>query len=380
MGDVEASKNESVVMDAAGLYLPALDLHLDPTRPVRRAFLSHAHGDHAAGLASGTVLASPETLALLETRTRTKALGAHAIGWGETAALTFEGAAAELRIAPAGHMLGAAQLVVDVGGKRLVYTGDYRSGPGTTHGIGAPVPCDELVIESTFALPIFAFPDRDATRASIVAWCRETLASGATPVLLAHALGKAQVLTVDLAAAGIPVVAHGAAYRMCEAYEALGVDVGIARGLVAPYASLARDDAATNALEGGKKKAKRAPRTAPTSVVIVPPYASRMLRDKGDEGAELRASAREVRVALVSGWALLDAPLEQRRADAGFALSDHADHDDLVATALATGARRVYATHGNAAALARALTLRGVDAVALDAPPTDSFEAAGDAP
>jgi putative mRNA 3-end processing factor len=76
-------------------------------------------------------------------------------------------------------------------------------------------------------------------------------------------------------------------------------------------------------------------------------------------------------VALVSGWALLDAQLERHRADAGFVLSDHADHVDLLETIESTGARRVYTTHGDAEALAYILTQRGIDAVPLAARPID---------
>ncbi len=52
----------------------------------------------------------------------------------------------------------------------------------------------------------------------------------------------------------------------------------------------------------------------------------------------------------------------RRGLDRGFALSDHADWPGLLAAIEATGAERVLATHGSAAALARFLTGRGLDA------------------
>jgi putative mRNA 3-end processing factor len=322
-----------VELDAAGLLLPALGLHVDPHAPVARAFVSHAHGDHA-GATAGETIASRETLALMEARGGPRA--ARALDWGDAVELPLAGGgAARVSIAPAGHVLGAAQLVVDHPGGRLVYTGDYRTGVGATHAEGAPVECDELVVESTFALPIFRFPDRDRVRQDLVAFCRARLDEGLVPVVLAYALGKAQSVIHDLVEAQVPVVAHGAAYKMCAAYEALGVPLGLADGRVRAYADEPK----------GKIKA----------TLVIPPRAAAQMTKK-------RANAA---VALVSGWALLDAQLERHRADAGFVLSDHADHVDLLETIEATGARRVYTTHGDAEALARILVRRGIDAVPL---------------
>jgi len=350
----------AVTLTEAGLYVPEVDLHLDPHAPVRRAFVSHAHADHAAGLASGEVYGSPETLALLATRARAPLAGARPIAWDGAAELAGAHGTVRLTLQAAGHVLGAAQLVVDRPSGRLAYTGDYRSGSGRTHATGSPVRCDELVLESTFALPIFRWPDRAATVAEVVAFCRAALLAGETPVLLAWALGKAQELCAELVHEGLSVVAHGAVLRMCEAYEALGVPVGVAAGGVTPYARWKEASA-------GKGRARREPR----EVLILPPHdGPRMLRSK---------DARASRVALVSGWAVIDAQLEQRRAEAGFALSDHADTDDLVATARASGARRVVTVHGDAAALARVLSLAGIEATALDTPALDVLAAASDA-
>lgn len=305
---------------SAGLFLPALDLYLDPSREVPRAFVSHAHGDHGGGFASGTVLASRETLGLLAARHGPIA-GALAID--APLEMATPAGMARVSLAPAGHVLGATQLVVDHPGGRFVYTGDYRTGAGRTHATGAPVPCDTLAIESTFALPIFRWPDREATMAALVEWCR-----AGDALVLAYALGKAQEIIHALTGAGLPVSAHGAVLKMCEAYEALGVPVGAVR----PYAE-----------EKKKKGAK--------GVLVAPPGAAAQL-SKGR------------RVAYVSGNALVDAHVDRYRADAAFVLSDHADFDDLVATVKATGAGFVYTTHGDAVPFARHLNELGIHAEA----------------
>jgi putative mRNA 3-end processing factor len=331
----------------AGLYLPALDLFLDPERDVPRAFVSHAHGDHGGGWSSGSVFASRETLALLQAR-RGAIPGARTIGWDESIEIATDDGMARISIVSAGHMLGAAQLVVDHPGGRFAYTGDYRTGTGATHAEGAPVECDTLAIESTFGLPMFHFPDREQTLAAIVAWCRGVLSDGETPVLLAYALGKSQVLARAVVDAGMPVIAHGASFKMCEVYEALGVPLGIADGALRPYA------------EEKKRKSLG-------GVLIAPPRASGTPMIKGRKG---------FRVGYVSGWAVIDASVERVRAEAGFALSDHADFDDLMETVRASRARFVYTTHGEPAVFARLLNDAGIVAEPREVRAIDASEEA----
>ena len=324
-----------------GLYLPALDLFLDPDRGVGRAFISHAHGDHGGGWGSAEVFASRETLALLQER-HGPIDGARVMEW--EGALDVRGA--KLSIASAGHVLGAAQLVVDHARGRFVYTGDYRTGPGATHGEGAPVQCDTLAIESTFGLPMFAFPDRDLTMAALVSWCRAALADGDTPVVYAYALGKSQAIAAELHKAGMDVIAHGAVYKICTAYEALGVPLGIAAGTLRPYA------------EEKKRKSLG-------GVLLTPPRTAATPMVKGRRG---------FRTAYVSGWSLIDASIERLRAEVGFAISDHADFDDLLETVRATRARFVYATHGEPVAFSKILQEQGIASEPREVRAIDAFE------
>ena len=356
------SSSLTIEVRPEGLYLPALDLHLDPDRGVPAAFVSHAHGDHAAADLSGVgaMISSPETRVLVEARRATRPAEARTIAWDQSIEVKIArehgGGTARISIAPAGHILGAAQLVVDHPGGRFVYTGDYQSGASPTHAAGVPVPCDELVIESTFGLPIFRFPSRAETTAKIVSWCRAHLDAGETPVLLGYALGKSQALVHACLAAGLPVVAHGAVHRMCAAYESLGVPLGVADGRLIPYATH---------VEAEKKARRKADRT-PTVIVSTPQT----------QGQPMIRKRKDARIAYVSGWALVDAAIEQRRADAGFPLSDHADYDDLLATVRATGARRVWVTHGDDVELFARLVARetGVETLALAAPSIDAHE------
>jgi len=56
----------------------------------------------------------------------------------------------------------------------------------------------------------------------------------------------------------------------------------------------------------------------------------------------------------------------ERAVDRGFVLSDHADWGGLTTAIEATGAERVWVTHGHGEPLARWLVDRGLDAVAVE--------------
>ncbi|HTI11943.1 MAG TPA: hypothetical protein VL832_25390, partial [Puia sp.] len=67
-------------------------------------------------------------------------------------------------------------------------------------------------------------------------------------------------------------------------------------------------------------------------------------------------------VGVCSGWMQVRGNVRRRNADAGYALSDHADWKGLLAAISATGAEKVYVTHGFQATLARYLNEQGIPA------------------
>jgi putative mRNA 3-end processing factor len=68
------------------------------------------------------------------------------------------------------------------------------------------------------------------------------------------------------------------------------------------------------------------------------------------------------RTAVCSGWMQVRGNRRRGHADKGFVLSDHADWDGLLAAVKATGAGRVYATHGFQSAFSRYLGETGLEA------------------
>src|SRR5580704_2095555 len=89
-----------------GLYCHPGDFFVDPTQPVDRAVITHGHGDHARP-GNRHVLATAGTIAIMRARYSGDAGGSlQAMGYGE--AVTINGVSVTL--APAGHVLGSAQV------------------------------------------------------------------------------------------------------------------------------------------------------------------------------------------------------------------------------------------------------------------------------
>jgi putative mRNA 3-end processing factor len=66
-----------------------------------------------------------------------------------------------------------------------------------------------------------------------------------------------------------------------------------------------------------------------------------------------------------SGWMRIRGTRRRRSVDRGFVLSDHVDWPALLGTIAATGADRVFVTHGYREPLARWLSEHGIDAHAV---------------
>ena len=105
---------------AAGLCCEPGGFHIDPVRPVARAVITHGHSDHArAGHAA--VLATQETLDIMRLRYgETFAGSTQALRCGEELRLGD----VTIKLHPAGHVLGSAQIAVTCRGTRIVASGD----------------------------------------------------------------------------------------------------------------------------------------------------------------------------------------------------------------------------------------------------------------
>jgi len=145
-----------------GIFLPQLDLWLDPIEDCANAWISHGHSDHARGC-HGRVFATPDTLRIYRTRLPENTPDAQPVEYG----VPWNLGSARLTAYPASHIVGAAQLLVEFEGERLLYTGDIKLRPPLCGPETQMVACDRLIIESTFGLPIIA---SSRAKQRVIAW------------------------------------------------------------------------------------------------------------------------------------------------------------------------------------------------------------------
>ena len=152
-----------------GIFLPQVNLWMDPQRPQKRALVSHAHFDHLAP--HEEILASPPTARLLKARTP-KGTKIREIPFGQPFPL---GNGALLKLTPAGHILGSAMVWVERTQPHrtsLLYTGDFKLREGGSSEACRPVKADVLVMETTYGLPRYLFPPSQKVMEDILAFCR----------------------------------------------------------------------------------------------------------------------------------------------------------------------------------------------------------------
>ena len=325
-GDDVGAGDDVVVVQPNGLYCPAGDFHIDPWLPAERAVVTHAHADHARCGHAHYLCAAP-CAKLLQARLGDVSIQALEYGTrlrvGETI-LSFH---------PAGHVLGSAQVRIEVRGQVWVVSGDYKLARDPTCAPFEPLRCDVFVTESTFGLPIYRWQTPQQLGCELDLWWEENARAGRCSVLYAYALGKAQRIAAQLSAQPGPLLVHGAVAAMNAVYRAAGVDLPATEHATAfsDRTALAR------------------------ALVLAPPSAA---------GTQWTRRFGDFASGFASGWMQVRGARRQRRVERGFAFSDHADWPALLAAIEATGAQRVLVTHGRSDALVRYLNERGLQSSA----------------
>ena len=307
-----------------GLYCPQGGFYIDPWRPVDRAVITHGHSDHARW-GNKSYLCHHHTLPILQLR-----LGPNhyqSVEWNEPVIMN----GVKVSLHPAGHIIGSSQVRVEYLGEVWVVSGDYKCEYDGLSGQFEIVPCNTFITESTFGLPIYNWKPQQEIYADMQQWIKELNNDGKTAVLTAYSLGKAQRILQPISETGIPIFLHGAVYNVHRTLVDAGWKLPSAKRVE---------------LDAPKESFKK-------SVVIVPGSAI---------GSPWMKRFTPYAVGSCSGWMQVRGNVRRRNVDAGFALSDHADWNGLLQTIKATGAEKVYVTHGFQSAFSRYLNEIGIEA------------------
>jgi putative mRNA 3-end processing factor len=308
-----------------GIWCSAGDFYVDPWQPVERAVITHAHSDHAR-FGSRHYLTTTAGAGVARLRVGDDAT-IQAVAYGKPVHIN----GIQVSLHPAGHILGSAQVRIEHRGEVWVVSGDYKTVPDPTCAAFEPVRCHAFITESTFGLPVYRWPNEATLREEIQAWWRANQHAGRASLLFGYALGKAQRLLASVDAAQGPIFTHGAVDRMNGAYRAAGVALPATTHV--------------GAMPRGTDWSR--------ALIVAPPSA---------HGSAWERKFGDASTAFASGWMRVRGARRRRSVDRGFIVSDHADWPGLLSAVAATGATRVWVTHGYRDVLARRLCELGLDA------------------
>jgi len=300
--------------------------HIDPTRPVDKAVITHGHSDHARP-GHGAVLATEETLDLMRLRYGENFAGTTQVANpGETMKL----GGATVTFHPAGHVLGSAQVAVESKGCRIVASGDYKDVADPTCAPFELVPCDVFITEATFGLPVFRHGDPQGEIARLLH--SVSVFPERAHLVGAYSLGKAQRMIALVRQGGYdrPIYLHGAMEKITHYYVSRGIDLGELRPV------------------RGTDKAELA-----GAIALCPPSSLQDLWAR---------RFPDPVPCFASGWMRVRARARQRGVELPLVISDHADWDGLTRTIATTGASEIWVTHGQEDALVHWSKSRGLKA------------------
>ena len=269
-------------------------------------FVTHSHADHAAAFKypEKEKFATEETVRMLS-----------ALGWKRLEnwnPVKVGGRVKiddiEVRVHNAGHVLGSVEYEVITPEGSVLYTGDIGLGDSYTMKSAEAVKTDILIVETTFAAPMFNFPSRKDIALDMVRWATmEAIPNGRIPVFKTDSIGNAQeIIHIFNSLTRLPIITAKSATKISDVYKIYGHSL--------EYIDH-KDEAADELIEAGR-------------CAVITPKGSKLPYEKMDS-------------ALASGWAILFS--KRSRA---FPLSDHADFKGLVNFIRKCHPKRVLTFHG----------------------------------
>ncbi len=278
--------------------------------------VTHGHSDHSPRT-DAAVICSDQTATIIEERNGID--------------LDSSERSDNVELLEAGHIIGSRAALIEDGGRRYLYTGDVATRDRAYLDGFKPVDADVLIIETTYGIPSYTFPDQDEIERQIKDWIAGTRG---TLFLFGYSLGKAQKIQhIVQQATDRQIIVHGAVHRMNEVIEDL-------------------TDLAFRAVPYSEHKDN-----LKDSIVVFPSRLSRK------DWVTKLAADYDAPKAGFSGWAVQDSFTYRGDYDETFILSDHCDFDDLIDLVQAVDPETVYTQHGFDEAFASHLRSElGIDA------------------
>ena len=276
------------ISSSSEIKLSGTDIYFDSKRAVPLSFISSANIDKLPK--SEKIIATPETIKLLGKKIKGSAVLSSPYG------KPFTLGSYSIELIPSGQMLGAAQVVVEKDGKRIIYAGGFKLKNTATAGYAELRRCDTLIVDCAYGAPKFVFPPPEAIMESIFEFINSTLFEDSIPIILINPMGKAQDLIIFLGVREVRMSLHPAMVKPLRLYEELGVSIP-------PYGGIKRKHFNNN-------------------VLIAPLYY---------RNSPVVERLKKKRVAVVSGRSMENGAFMRSalRAEVAFPLSNHWGYDEI---------------------------------------------------
>lgn len=276
-----------------------------PSCKAEHALITHAHSDHVSLNKKSKYFLSEDTKHIIES-VYGSVEKSQTLPFGKK--IQVNGCSISLH--NSGHILGASQVLVEKEGETAAITSDFKLQDSLFLKGAEILKSDVLVVECTFGLPCFSFPEREKVYAEMGQWIKTHSKKGLV-VLAGYSVGKAQELTaISNQFANISPLVHESIFNVNEVYRKRGVKLG-------DYIKLNHN-------------------LNESSIVIMPPSLA-----KGNLLQALSVSAKKkVFSALSTGWSY------RNSYNKVFPLSDHADFSQLLEYVKESRPKLVLTMHG----------------------------------
>jgi putative mRNA 3-end processing factor len=324
-----------------GLYCPQADVFIDPSQPVQKALITHAHSDHARS-GSQQYLAHHQNKHILQLR-----LGKNIQFQGVEFNQPLHINGVKISFHPSGHIPGSAQIRLEYQGEIWVITGDYKLNNDELSTPFEHVKCHHFVTESTFGLPVFNWQPQDQIFNEINEYWKNCAENGENLIISAYSLGKSQRIIKHLNRDIGPILCHSTIVQTNLALEADGFSFGSWDAFNAETWNSDTQKISTNKSKEGDSiesntnasilvKANRNKKPLGAAIICPPAGITDALLKK----------IQPYRSISCSGWMAMRGARNWGNLDRGFVLSDHADFNELITACKESTAENIYVTHG----------------------------------
>ena len=305
-----STKQTGIKIDAirGNIFLPELDLWLDPKSRKKNAYISHAHADHFSR--SENIISSSQTAHLLRSRFGVKSSSLSPIQTGTP----FQIDQFDIQLLSAGHIVGSSMIFIKNRKTEatLLYTGDFKVDSSRTCESAPRCNAETLIMETTYGHPKYNFPKRKDAENKIIDFVNDAFKNNQIPIIFCYSLGKAQEVSCIIGENNIPMFTHKAIFDMNEACREMGIIIPNSLKL-SPSSPLSKH------------------------VVICPPNAGKL---------KFLSQLTNKRTAMISGWGIDDSAKYRYKVDEVLPLSDHADYQQLIDFVEKVNPKTVYTVHG----------------------------------